>query len=257
MRIITGALNFFDSSAGMTEVIVPVALLPKPPPVYSLIKTTSFGSRCSQRDTDPTVCTTLCVEQCMYSLPFCQYAIAVRGSSVWWLVFGVTNVSSRTSAASLNPASRLPYDHSSGVLPIGSRPCAYSAASASVHFRSSIAGGDTGCPGLGGFGLPQMLPSSRALAPPGNRLLTGSTSKGNGSQSISIFSMASAAVSSSTAATASTGSPWYAGSLVNAFSPLVLALIVWPRSVTTSAGGGNSSAVRIPFTPGILSALLA
>ena len=108
MRIITGALGFFDSSAGIIDVIVPVALLPKPPPVYSLMRTTSFGSRCSQRDTDPTVCTTLCVEQWMYSLPFCQYAIAVRGSSVWWLVFGVTNVSSSTSAAFLKPASTSP-----------------------------------------------------------------------------------------------------------------------------------------------------
>ena len=56
-------------------------------------------------------------------MPFCQYAIAVRGSSVWWLVFGVTNVSSSTSAAFLKPASRSPNDHSSGVLPIGSWPC--------------------------------------------------------------------------------------------------------------------------------------
>src|SRR2546430_3852161 len=144
MRIITGALSFFDSRAGIIDVIVPVALLPKPPPVYSLMSTTSFGSRCSQREIDPTVCTTLCVEQWMYSLPFCQYAIAVRGSSVWWLVFGVRNVSSSTSAAFLNPASTSPYDHSSGVLPIGRRPCAYSAKSASVHFHGSIAGGATG-----------------------------------------------------------------------------------------------------------------
>src|SRR5437773_2027124 len=72
--------------------------------------------------------------------------MAVRGSSVWWLVFGVTNVSSRTSAAFLNPASRSPYDHSSGVLPIGRRPWSYSAKSAAVHFSSSIAGGDGGWP---------------------------------------------------------------------------------------------------------------
>src|SRR6185295_11232784 len=65
MRIITGAFSFFDRRAGIIAVIVPVALLPKPPPVYSLMTTTSFGSRCSQRDIDPTVCTTLCVEQWM------------------------------------------------------------------------------------------------------------------------------------------------------------------------------------------------
>ena len=42
MRIITGAFSFFDKSAGMTLVIVPVALLPKPPPGIWLMTTTSF-----------------------------------------------------------------------------------------------------------------------------------------------------------------------------------------------------------------------
>lgn len=51
---------------------VPVALLPKPPPVYSLMMTMSVGSMWSQRPTDATVCTVLCVEQCRNSLPFCQ-----------------------------------------------------------------------------------------------------------------------------------------------------------------------------------------
>ena len=143
----------------------------------------------------------------MYSLPFCQYAIAVRGSSVWWLVFGVRNVSSSTSAAFLNPASTSPYDHSSGVLPIGRRPWSYSANSAAVHFNVSIAGGDTGWPGCGGCGRPQMLPSSRAFGPPGRRLTSGSTTNGSCSQSISTSSIAFDAVSSSIAATASTGSP--------------------------------------------------
>ena len=32
--------------------------------------------------------------------------------------------------------------------------------------------------------------------------------------------------------------------------------MVWPRSVTVSAGAGRSSAVRIPLTPGIASAAL-
>ena len=44
MRIITGALTFFESSAGMTSDTPPVTLLPKPPPVYSLIRTTLPGS---------------------------------------------------------------------------------------------------------------------------------------------------------------------------------------------------------------------
>ena len=72
MRIITGAFAFFESSAGMTWVIEPATLLPKPPPVYSLMITTSLGSMPTQRATAATVCAVLCVEQCMYSLPFCQ-----------------------------------------------------------------------------------------------------------------------------------------------------------------------------------------
>src|SRR5271170_5357107 len=43
-RIITGALHFFESSAGMVSEIAPVILLPNPPPVYSLMKTTLSGS---------------------------------------------------------------------------------------------------------------------------------------------------------------------------------------------------------------------
>ena len=46
-----------------------------------------------------------------------------------------------------------------------------------------------------------------AVGVPGRRLCTGSTLNGSGSNSMSIFSIASAAVSSSTAATARTGSP--------------------------------------------------
>ena len=43
MRIITGALVFFDSSAGIIMVTPPVILLPNPPPVYSLMKTILLG----------------------------------------------------------------------------------------------------------------------------------------------------------------------------------------------------------------------
>ena len=49
MRIITGALSFFDSSAGITSVSAPVILLPNPPPVYSLMKTILSSSMCIQR----------------------------------------------------------------------------------------------------------------------------------------------------------------------------------------------------------------
>ena len=48
MRIITGALAFFESSAGIAIEMAPGILLPKPPPVYSLISTTCFG-----RNADP------------------------------------------------------------------------------------------------------------------------------------------------------------------------------------------------------------
>ena len=49
MRIITGALGFFDSSAGMISETPPVTLLPNPPPVYSLMNTTLSGSMFIQR----------------------------------------------------------------------------------------------------------------------------------------------------------------------------------------------------------------
>ena len=42
------------------------------------MSTTFSGSMSSQRTTDMTVCTVLCVDRWMNSLPFCQYAIDVR-----------------------------------------------------------------------------------------------------------------------------------------------------------------------------------
>jgi hypothetical protein len=44
MRIITGAFAFLDNSAGIIIETPPVILLPNPPPVYSLMKTTLLGS---------------------------------------------------------------------------------------------------------------------------------------------------------------------------------------------------------------------
>ena len=44
--------------------IDPGILLPNPPPVYSLIITTCAGGTPTQRATDATVCTVLCVEPC-------------------------------------------------------------------------------------------------------------------------------------------------------------------------------------------------
>ena len=81
MRIITGALAFFDSSAGIAIDTAPPPLLPKPPPVYSLISTRSFGAMPHQRATASTERTTLWVEQCRCSLPCCQNAMALRVSS--------------------------------------------------------------------------------------------------------------------------------------------------------------------------------
>src|SRR5579872_1210874 len=63
--------------------------------------------------------------------------------------------------------------------------------------------------------------------------------------------MASAAVSSSTAARARIGSPWYTGSIARPRSPRGSALISAPRSVYESAGAGRSSCVTMPFTPGM------
>ena len=59
MRIMTGALAFFDRSAGMIIETPPVTLLPNPPPVYSLMNTILSGSRCSHRATAGTVCAVL------------------------------------------------------------------------------------------------------------------------------------------------------------------------------------------------------
>ena len=60
IRIITGALTFFESSAGITSVTPPVILLPKPPPVYSLIRTTLPGSMFNHLAITGTVCAVLC-----------------------------------------------------------------------------------------------------------------------------------------------------------------------------------------------------
>ena len=82
IRIITGALAFFDRRAGIMTLMLPVALLPKPPPVYSAMSTMSLDSMCIHRAIASSVWTVLWVPECRYSLPFCQYAIADRDSSV-------------------------------------------------------------------------------------------------------------------------------------------------------------------------------
>jgi hypothetical protein len=61
MRCMTGIPAFFESSAGIITLIVPLALLPKPPPVYSLTKTISSSFIRIQRAIDATVWMVLCV----------------------------------------------------------------------------------------------------------------------------------------------------------------------------------------------------
>ena len=81
MRIITGALAFFESSAGIAIDTAPRALAAE----------TAAGVLADQHDVRRRRCrpsarcrrpcaATLCVEPCRYSLPFCQYAIALRVS---------------------------------------------------------------------------------------------------------------------------------------------------------------------------------
>ena len=65
MRSCTGAFAFFDRSAGIAMLYEPGILLPKPPPVYSLMSTilscASAGGIPTPRATAATVCTVLCV----------------------------------------------------------------------------------------------------------------------------------------------------------------------------------------------------
>ena len=61
IRIITGALAFFDRSAGIISEMPAVTLLPKPPPVYSLTRTTLLTSMFNHLAMAGTVCAVLCV----------------------------------------------------------------------------------------------------------------------------------------------------------------------------------------------------
>src|SRR3989454_10045803 len=182
MRIITGAFAFFDNSAGIAIDTAPPPLLPKPPPQYSLINTIFDGSTPTHCASGSTVRTTLCVEPWRYSVPFCQYAIALRDSIGWWPVDCTTNVSSTTMAAFLKPASRSPNDHSSGALPIGSAPAGALAKSCSVHFSvwSFGRGGGPPAPGAAGAAGNQKVPSSRPVAPGGRRASARSKAHGRG-----------------------------------------------------------------------------
>ena len=195
----------------------PATLLPKPPPVYSLMRTTFVrldadpardrrrpSARCSAcRAVHDTACRSA-------SRPSPCASRAAGGWCSW-----PTNVSSSTSAAFLKPASRSPYDHSSvrlahRQLALGSD----SAKSSSVHFsslhRATGAARRARLPsGAGGSRrtCPRRCPSLARVRAARPQAASGSTTNGSGSNSIWIFSIASAAVSSSTAATARIGSP--------------------------------------------------
>jgi hypothetical protein len=64
IRSITGVPVFLAISAGIAMLCDPGILLPKPPPVYSLMSTTSSGLRPTRRAMFGTVCAVLCVEPC-------------------------------------------------------------------------------------------------------------------------------------------------------------------------------------------------
>ena len=226
MRIITGALAFFASSAGMIAKMSPVALLPNPPPVYSLISDDLVGIHvqpASQTGQGLHGALRPHVNEHLAVLP-----VGHRGARLQRLVAGVRRDEGFVEDQGGLLESRVHVAVGPLVRRLAHRQAAFlaSAKSAAVHFSSPTWGGG----GLGGFspglaggagGLIQTLPSVRGLGPPGRRLSSGSTTNGSCSNSMSILSIASAAVSSSTAATARIGSPWYTGSLVSAFSPRV------------------------------------
>ena len=64
IRIMTGLPAFLDSSAGIPLWIEPEALLPKPPPQYSAMTTTSSGAALIPRAAGPWVLAVLCVDTC-------------------------------------------------------------------------------------------------------------------------------------------------------------------------------------------------
>ena len=168
-----------------------------------------------------------------WSLPFSQYIIAERGSIGWWDRDWCTIDSSRTKSDSENAESISPFVHSTAASPFGIRPASMSSKSASVHLSSLNSP------------PPKRLPPVYAFGPLGLRLSSGSSTKGNGSKSMSIASIAAAACSSVSAATARIGWPSYRGSSVRLASPGRPS--IWR----------TSSARRMSMTPGIASALVA
>ena len=225
----TGRPILRESAAGTAMIGEPAILLPKPPPQYSATSTTSSASMSSMAATTGRVRAVLCVEPCRKSLPFCQYAMQLRGSIGWCVTDWWTIVSSTTASAAAKPASTSPTAHSTVASPIGNVSGPASSNTDAGHLSVS-----TSRPRL-------TLPSKRASGPPSRRLSSGSSTNGSGSKSTRIASTAAAAVVSSTAATARMGSPSYLGSSVSAFS-------------RPGSSPGKSDARKIPSTPSIASA---
>ena len=145
-----------------------------------------------------------------------------------------------TKSASSNPLATSPIAHSAWASPSGRRAPPAAANASAVHFCSltTFLGG---LPGSDGVSRTITLPSRRALGPPGRRLSSGSSANGSGSRSTLIFSIASAAIHSLSAATARIACPSKSGSLVTQVS-------------SSGSCSGRSSSVRIACTPGIASA---
>ena len=159
-------------------------LLPNPPPVYSLMRTTLSGLHV-QPARDGRQRSARC-SACPCERRPCRSASTpsrCAAPGIWWLVSGVTKVSSRTRAAFLKPASTIAVTSTRRcALPMGKRPCLSSAKSASVHFSSLDLRWrrPAAFSGLEAEPAPrtQTLPSARGFGPPGRRVSSGSMTNG-------------------------------------------------------------------------------
>ena len=203
MRIITGALAFFESSAGDHDEHRRRALAAEP-----AAGVLADDDDVARLDADPARdgvdrphrALRRAVHVELAVLPVGHRACASRAADGW--CSAPTNVSSRTRSACLKPASTSPTFHSSVCLAerqlaVGRRGEVLRRSTSAPGPCGPAGGGRRlpGCAGGAGAGRTQTLPCVRALGPPGRRLSIGSTTNGSGSYSIWIVSIASAAVS--------------------------------------------------------------
>ena len=91
MRIITGALAFFDSSAGIiSEDLAGDLAAEAATGVFADEHDSGSGPYSASARSPASVCAVLCVPDVNVDLSVLPVRQAVRGSSVWWLVSGVT-----------------------------------------------------------------------------------------------------------------------------------------------------------------------